>query len=224
VLLARNESECIGQTVTELRDVVSDADVLVVNDGSMDDTAAVAQRAGAIVLSHPINLGVAAGEATGLLFAFRRGYTRVVRMDGDGQHDPRSVHALIDALDAGADMVVGSRFVGPASYRSVGLRRLGSRFISGMLRVLSGQLITDPTSGFRAFGPRAIAFFSEVHPHDYPEPESVQMAVNRGFKVREVAALMRPRRTGVSSLTPLRSLFYMLKVSFALVLERARAG
>jgi len=222
VLLAYNEEECIGATVTELREALPGMDVLVVDDGSADYTAAHARAAGAHVLTHPFNLGVAAGEASGLLYASRHGYQRVLRMDGDGQHDPASVPLLMEALDSGTELVIGSRFAGVTSFRSTWLRRFGNQFLSRLLSTLSKQRITDPTSGFRGFGPRAIAFFARTHPYDYPEPESVLMAVRQGFPITEVPVRMRPRLTGISSLTPWKSAFYMAKVSFALLMERVR--
>ena len=224
VLLAHNEEACIADTVAELYRELPGVDVLVVNDGSKDQTALQARSAGALVVSHPFNLGVAAGEATGLLFALRHGYSRVIRMDGDGQHDPHSVPELLRALEAGAELVVGSRFAGVTSFRSTWLRRFGNRFLSRLLSTLSHQRITDPTSGFRGFGPKAIRFFAATHPHDYPEPESVLMAARQGFSITEVPVRMRPRQTGVSSLTPFKAAFYMIKVSFALLMERVRAA
>lgn len=224
ILLAYNEEACIAATVAELRAALPDIDVLVVNDGSADRTEEEARRAGAYVVTHPFNLGVAAGEASGLLFAARRGYRRVVRMDGDGQHDPQFVPALLQALDAGAELVIGSRFAGLDSFRSTLLRRMGNRFLASLLSALCRQKMTDPTSGFRAFGPRAIRYFATTHPHDYPEPESALMAARQGFPIVEVPVRMRPRRTGVSSLTPWKSMFYMAKVSFALLMERVRTA
>ncbi|RKI18814.1 glycosyltransferase family 2 protein [Corallococcus sp. AB030] len=222
VLLAFNEEECIGSTVAELREALPEFDVLVVDDGSRDATAQRARDCGARVLSHPFNLGVAAGEASGLLFASRNGYEHVIRMDGDGQHDPASVPALREALQSGVELVIGSRFAGVTSFRSTWLRRFGNRFLAGLLSTLSHHRITDPTSGFRGFGPQAIRFFARVHPHDYPEPESVLMAARQGFAIAEVPVRMRPRLTGTSSLTPWKSAFYMAKVSFALLMERVR--
>jgi glycosyltransferase involved in cell wall biosynthesis len=224
VLLAHNEALCIADTVTELYGQLPGIQVLVVDDGSEDDTAARAEQAGAVVVRHPFNLGVAAGEATGLLYALRHGYEVVVRMDGDGQHDPTSAAELISTVQQGADLAIGSRFAGVESFRSTWLRRFGNGFLSRLLSVLCRQPISDPTSGFRGFGQRAIRYFSATHPHDYPEPESVLMASRQGFRIQEVPVRMRPRRTGTSSLTPWRSAFYMAKVSFALLMERVRAA
>jgi glycosyltransferase involved in cell wall biosynthesis len=222
VLLAYNERECIRDTIVEVRGDLPDVDILVVDDGSEDETADIARAAGAAVVRHPINLGVAAAESTGLIYAARAGYTSVVRMDGDGQHAPRSAGALFDALGEGTELVIGSRFLGGEHRESSRLRKAGSRYLAFLLSLLCGRPVSDPTSGFRGFSGRAIESFARSHPHDYPEPESVFMAFRQGLRIREVPVQMRPRRTGSSSLTPLRSGFYMVKVSFALLLERLR--
>lgn len=222
VLLAHNEAECIGRTVREVRDTIPYVDVLVVDDGSRDDTAVQARSAGARVARHPFNLGVAAAEATGLIYAARHGYGAVVRMDGDGQHVPTSGVALFDALFAGAELAVGTRFAAVTSFRSTWVRRFGNRFLSTLLTTLCGSTVTDPTSGFRGFSGRAITYFAHTHPHDYPEPESLFMAYRQQFQVVEVPVQMRPRMTGRSSLTPFKSAYYMVKVSFALMLELLR--
>ncbi|MEW5849375.1 MAG: glycosyltransferase family 2 protein [Myxococcota bacterium] len=221
-LLAHNEAASIAGVVQELRAQVPHAEVLVVDDGSTDDTGAVALRAGAVVVRHLVNLGVAGGESTALMYAQRHGHDCVIRMDGDGQHDPGCVQDLLNALSAGADLVVGSRFLGEAGFRSTGVRRVGIALLSGLLTRLCGARVTDPTSGFRGFSPRAVELFSTTYPHDYPEPESVLMAYRRGLRVCEVPVRMRPRRFGKSSLTPLRSALYMAKVFTALSLELLR--
>src|SRR6185295_12114658 len=172
---------------------------------------------------HPINLGVSAAESTGLAFARRRGYGAVVRMDGDGQHDPAFAGALLEAVRGGADLAVGTRFGDLRSFESTALRRAGNAFLSKVVSVLCRQKVTDPTSGFRAFSARAAAYFAGIHPHDYPEPESLLMAHRQGFRIREVPVRMRPRTSGRSSLTPGRSAYYMVKTSLALTLELLRA-
>ncbi len=223
VLLALDEEACIARAVGEARAALPGADVLVVDDGSSDGTAQQARSAGALVARHPINLGVSAAEATCLTYAHRNGYGAVVRMDGDGQHDPAFARALLAALEDGADLAVGTRFSELRSFESTLLRRAGNAFLSRVVSALCGQRITDPTSGFRAFNRRCAAFFAGVHPHDYPEPESLLMAHRQGFRIREVPVRMRPRTTGRSSLTPGRSAYYMMKTSLALTLELLRA-
>ncbi len=221
-ILAFNEEASIGALVCETRAKLPDATIVVVDDGSVDATAARASAAGAWVLRHPFNLGVAASEATGLKYAKRGGHRIAVRLDGDGQHDPAFVSELVAQLSH-ADLVVGARSQDAKGYRATGLRLIGARYLAFVTRLLSGSRITDVTSGFRAFGPAAIAYFSEHVPNDYPEPESIVMAARAGLRVTEVPVLMRRRETGASSLTFLRSMYYMAKVSFALVLETLRA-
>jgi glycosyltransferase involved in cell wall biosynthesis len=222
LVLAYNESACIAEVIAELRQAAPQVDLVVIDDGSTDRTAEAARAAGATVLRHPLNLGVAAAEATGLMYAVRRGYTRAVRLDGDGQHDPAFVGPLFDALDAGADVVVGSRYLDLRSFESSSLRRAGGRYLAWLLSALCKMRITDPTSGYRAFSLAAIRSFAASHPHDYPEPESLLLARRRGLEVVEVSVRMRPRKTGRSSITPGRSLYYMVKVSLALTLESLR--
>lgn len=140
------------------------------------------------------------------------------RRPGDGQNVPASGLALFEALFAGAELVVGSRFASVSTFRSTWLRRFGNRFLSTLLTILCGSTLTDPTSGFRGFSGRAIEYFARTHPHDYPEPESLFMAYRQQFKVVEVPVQMRPRMTGQSSLKPFKSASDMVKVSFALML------
>jgi len=224
ILLGYEEEAAIGQTVAEAARALPGADLLVVDDGSSDRTAEAARAAGARVVRHPFNLGVAAAEATGLRWAVRRGYAAAVRMDGDGQHDPASAPALLEAIAEGAELAVGTRFASVESFRSNALRRAGNRLLSSVVSALSGQPFTDPTSGFRAFGGRALPYFAEHFPHDYPEPESLLWACRRGFRVVELPVRMRPRTSGESSLGPFASAYYMVKVSLALGLELLGSG
>jgi glycosyltransferase involved in cell wall biosynthesis len=219
ILLAYDEEAAIGRTVEEILRELPGSDVLVVDDGSSDCTAETARAAGARVVRHAFNLGVAAAESTGLRYAVAHGYDAALRMDGDGQHDPASARDLLDAVAKGAELAVGTRFGGVETFRSSTLRRAGNRFLSRLVSFLGGRPLTDPTSGFRAFGGRALPFFAENFPHDYPEPESLVWACRRGFRVQELPVRMRPRLTGESSLTPLRSAYYMIKVSFALLVR-----
>ncbi len=222
VLLAYEEEAAIGRTVEELRRELPEAALLVVDDGSSDRTAAAARAAGARVARHPFNLGVAAAEATGLRYALRHGHPAVVRMDGDGQHDPKSARELLAAVERGAELAVGSRFLEREGFQSSAARRAGNALLARIVSSLCGQSVTDPTSGLRAFGGRAIPFFAERFPHDYPEPESLVWAHRAGLCVEEIPVQMRPRLAGRSSLTPWKSGYYMVKVTLALGLELAR--
>jgi glycosyltransferase involved in cell wall biosynthesis len=221
ILPARDEGASVGATVRELRVNLPQLDVLVVDDGSTDDTAAAAERAGATVLRHPTGQGVARAEATALRYAEERNYRHVVRLDADGQHDPASVPAVLAALEH-ADLVVGSRFLGEDASASTVPRRLGSRLLAAMLWVSTGQKLTDPTSGFRGFGPRGVALLHRAELTGYPEPESILLALRSGLRVAEVPVRMRPRGAGKSSLTPLTSTRFMVKATVAIARELLR--
>ena len=166
--------------------------------------------------------------AGGYLWAREHGYEVAIQVDGDGQHDPAQVDALIAPIVAGrADLAIGSRFLGEGGFRSTALRRGGIRYLSWFLRLRTGARVTDPTSGFRAAGRQAIELFSRIYPSDYPEPESIAVAIRAGLRVEEVPVRMSPRAHGESSIDAVRSVYYLAKVSLALVLlprRRLTAG
>jgi glycosyltransferase involved in cell wall biosynthesis len=222
---AYNEASRIAPVIEALRTLRMD--VVVVDDGSSDDTAGVARTHGAKVLVHAANAGTGAAEQTGFLFALEHGYDAVVRLDGDGQHDPSAVASLLGELAAGrADLVVGSRFLIGTTYRSTWPRRIGIRVLGIVITLLIGSLITDPTSGFRALNRRAMQVLARRQPEDYPEPESLIAAYRAGCRVLEVPVRMYPRETGRSSIGLLGSIYYMLKVTLAIGIDllRPRAG
>ena len=224
ILPAFNEAGNIAQTVREIRRCLPEVDVVVINDGSTDATAQVAREAGAIVLQMPYNVGIGASVQTGFRYAAEQEYTVVVRSDGDGQHDAAAIAGLLEALDAGdADMVSGSRFLGETGDASTSLpRRLGIGILSRLISAITGQRITDPTSGFSAFNQRAIRLFAGFYPHDYPEPEGIVLLHRAGLRLREIPVRMRAREHGVSSITPARSAYYMIKVTLAILITLLR--
>jgi glycosyltransferase involved in cell wall biosynthesis len=224
VVPAYNEAKALEPVIEALRRTGA-CDVCVVDDASTDDTAEVARRMGARVLRSPVNLGIGGAVQTGYLWARDHGYDVAVQVDGDGQHDPSALPALLAPVLAGtADLAVGSRFLEAGGYRSTALRRSGIRYLSWFLRLRTGARVTDPTSGFRAAGPRALALFARQYPSDYPEPESIAVAVRGGLRVVEVPVRMAARAHGVSSIDALRTAYYLVKVSLALVLlPRRRA-
>jgi glycosyltransferase involved in cell wall biosynthesis len=220
---AFNEAASIAQVVTRARQQLPGADVLVINDGSSDDTGALAEAAGAYVLHLHYNVGIGAGVQTGFRFATLQGYDVVIRNDGDGQHDAQEIQAMLTALESsGADMVIGSRYAEDRGYRGSALRRLGSlilaRLISGIIR----QRVTDPTSGFIACNRRAIHLCAQVYPHDYPEPESIVILHRAGLRLTEIPVVMHDRAGGTSSITALRSAYYMVKVILAILVGLLR--
>jgi len=224
IVPAYNESGNVRQTIQDIRRQIVPVDIVVVNDGSVDTTAHEAREEGVTVLSHQWNLGIGATVQTGLLFARRREYSVALQIDGDGQHDARFIKELLQPIQDGrADVVIGSRFLPPfQGYRSSFIRRIGIHFFSWLISRLTGCPVTDPTSGFRAFNERALRFFSECYPQDFPEPEAIVMAQRQGLRVVEVPVIMRERGAGHSSIRFLKTLHYMVKVTFAIVLDMVK--
>ncbi len=224
VLPALNEGANIAGAVRGLRAHLPRVDVLVVNDGSSDDTAAQARAAGAMTLDLPYNLGIGAAAQAGFRYAEARAYDIVLRNDGDGQHAPAGNLDLLAALETRTvDMVIGSRFIDArGDYGTPLARRLGSAILARLLSRVIGQRVTDPTSGCAAFNRRAIALFAHAYPHDYPEPEAIVLAHRAGLRQLEIPVSMLPRQHGESSITPLRSGYYMVKVVLAILVNLLR--
>lgn len=209
----------MAAVVQRVHQVAPSCDVLVIDDGSTDDTATQARHAGATVISLPFNLGIGGAVQTGFIYARDNGYGAAAQVDGDGQHDPAALEQLLARLEASPelDMTYGSRFLdAPNSYRVPISRRVGISLFAFVLTRLLGVPITDPTSGFRLCNRRAIEFFAEHYPHDYPEVEALLMLKANGLRFAEVPVSMNRRSGGRSSITRLRSAYYMLKVTLAL--------
>jgi glycosyltransferase involved in cell wall biosynthesis len=222
VIPAYNEAGRIGGVVASIRARLG-ADVLVVDDGSVDGTAAEARAAGAMVAPHATNLGYGAALQTGYRFALARSYGAVVQLDADGQHDPDSVPALVAALDR-AEVVVGSRFLGEGSYHPPPLRRAGMAIFGWLGGALCGQRLTDPTSGFQAISREALVFYAhERFPADYPDADVLAMATRAGLRLLEVPVRMLPAPSAKSMHGGLwRPLYYVLRMSLALLLVPLR--
>ena len=218
IVPALNEEIAIARVIDELRAFDPGMDVVVVDDGSVDRTAAVAVAKGARVLRLPFNLGIGGAVQTGFRFAFENGYDLAVRVDGDGQHDPSELPRVLEPVLRGeADIVVGSRFAGDGDgYRSSRTRRLGIRLLARIVSRIVGQRVTDTTSGFQALNRQGIALFARDYPHDYPEVEATIMVFRHRLRLEEVPVAMRERGGGRSSITTLRSIYYMLKVLLAI--------
>ena len=208
--------------MSSLRHHAPDFDVLVVDDGSTDDTARIARAAGARVVRAPFNLGIGGAVQTGFVFAREGGYDLMVQVDGDGQHDPQELHKLLMAMDPGVDMVCGSRFLGKGEYLAPVSRRAGIHIFAWLLSRFVGQHVTDPTSGFRLYNRRAIRLFAADYPHDYPEVEAVLMLHHHQLRMREVSVRMFQRGGGSSSISSGKSAYYMVKVLLALFVALAR--
>lgn len=221
IIPAYNEQACIENTIREVENCGMDVDYLVVNDCSKDATKEILERMGANYVSLPVNLGIGGGMQTGYLYAMENGYDIAVQIDGDGQHDPAYLRHVIGPIVRGeADMVIGSRFINKEGFQSSAARRMGITFLSRLIELLCGVKVLDVTSGMRASGRALIERFAVSYPQDYPEPEVILSCGLEGYKVMEVPVVMRERGGGVSSINLLRSVYYMIKVSLALVLAR----
>jgi glycosyltransferase involved in cell wall biosynthesis len=217
IVPAYNEAQNIGRLLDELREFDHDLDVVVVSDGSYDRTAEIARSHGAYVVSLPFNLGIGGAVQTGFKFARDNGYDLVVRCDGDGQHDPAELPKVLAPVLAGdADIAVGSRFVSADGYQSSATRRVGIRLLAAVVSAIARQRVTDTTSGFQALNRRALELFAADYPHDYPEVEGMVMTIKHRLRLVEVPVRMRDREHGRSSITALRSIYYMAKVLVAL--------
>jgi hypothetical protein len=217
IVPAFNEQESVARVIDELRAFDADLEVVVVDDGSTDRTAESARSRGAHVVRLPFNLGIGGAVQTGFRYAWEHGFDVAVRVDGDGQHDPRELGAVLEPVLADeVDVAVGSRFIGPAGYRSSRSRRIGIRLLAWCVSALTRQKITDPTSGFQAANRLGIRLFAADYPHDYPEAEATVMVFKHRLRLKEVPVAMRARESGRSSITTVRSVYYMVKVLLAI--------
>lgn len=224
VIPAYNEAATILDVVETLRREVPGYDVLVVDDGSTDQTGNLARSAGARVVRPPFNLGIGGAVQAGFTFALENGYDRMVQVDADGQHLPSEIQRLSEAMDDApqVDMVCGSRFLTNNGYPAPISRRTGIHIFAFILSRIVGQRVTDPTSGFRLYNRRGIALFARDYPHDYPEVEAILMVHHHRLRMAEVPVTMRERGGGVSSITSGKSAYYMVKVLLALLVGLAR--
>lgn len=220
IIPAFNEEASVGGVIASVRKHAPEADIVVVNDGSTDRTAEVAMKAGATVLSHLYNMGIGATMQTGYKYASLGGYDVAVQVDGDGQHPADSIRFLVDTLvKKGADLVVGSRFLGEGDYKPSLARSTGMAIFSKVVSAVINVKVTDTTSGFRAAGKRCIDFFSARYPDDYPEVEALVLLHKKGFSIMEVPVTMSERSSGRSSITPAKSVYYMVKVLLAIFVD-----
>ena len=225
VVPAYNECATVARVISRIHDKAPAFDVLVVDDGSTDDTGRIAEEAGAVVVRAPFNLGIGGAVQTGFTYAREHQYDYMVQVDGDGQHDPAEIRRLTDVMDDDPmiDMVCGSRFLSrDMTYPSPISRRTGIHIFAFLLSRLVGQRVTDPTSGFRLYNRRAINLFARDYPHDYPEVEAVLMLHHHRLRMHEVPVRMFRRGGGLSSISSGKSAYYMVKVLLALFVGLAR--
>jgi glycosyltransferase involved in cell wall biosynthesis len=220
IVPAYNEEVSLPGVIRDLREHMPSAEVLVVNDGSRDATARVARDRGVTVLDLPFNLGIGGAMQAGYLYAERNAYDMAVQFDGDGQHLAAEINKLIGPIIAGkADLVVGSRFLVSGGYKSPVFRKMGIWIFSFVLTRILDTAVTDSTSGFRAANRRVIEFFAHTYPDDYPEVEALVLLHKMDLRIAEVPVAMRERTGGKSSITPIRSVYYMAKVLMAIFID-----
>ena len=221
---ADNIAGLVARLVPVLERIGCSFEVVFVDDGSQDRTAAVARAAGVRVLSLPCNLGVGGAVQTGFRDAWERGFAYVVRIDGDGQHPPAEIRKLADAMaEGGADLVIGSRYAAEhTEYVNTWQRRLGIRFLAVFLSAICRRRVTDPTSGFWMVNRALLSCFAHYYPVDYPEPEALALLSRQGYNYREVQVVFRSRQAGVSTIDGWGTLYYAVKVGLALVVDRIR--
>ena len=219
IIPAYNEAGNIVKTVEDVKKNASSFDYVIINDCSKDNTLAICKDRGYNVVSLPNNLGIGGGVQTGYRYAKEHGYEIAVQFDGDGQHNASYLEKMAEQMEAeNLDMLIGSRYIEKEGFQSTGLRRVGIRYFTWLIKLLTGATITDPTSGMRMVNRKVIELFAEEYPKDYPEPESVVTLLRLKKKVKELAVIMNEREEGVSSISPVNSVYYMVKVSIAAII------
>ena len=221
IIPAYNEAENIEKVIKNISCNYPEFDYVIINDGSRDATGAICEQNGYNVVNLPINLGIGGAVQTGYQYAQKYGYEIAVQIDGDGQHDIAYVKKVIEPLiRKEADVVIGSRFLEKKGFQSSAIRRCGIRFLSSWIRLCTGQRINDVTSGFRAVNKKFIDIYAEDYPSDYPEPEAIITAVMYGGRIVEIPVVMKERENGESSINLKKSVYYMIKVTLAVMIRR----
>ena len=223
IIPAFNEEGNLEKTIKDIKDNAPDFDYVIINDCSTDKTLEMCRRHGFSYLNLPVNLGIGGAVQTGYRYAYYHGYDIAVQFDGDGQHSASHLEDLVTTLiDTESDMVIGSRFIEKEGFQSSGLRRIGIKYFTGLIKLLTGKKITDPTSGMRMVNKKLLEKFTDEYPKDYPEPESVVTILSEKYKVTEIPVVMNEREEGVSSISLKNSVYYMIKVSFAILIARMK--
>ncbi|MBI5892420.1 MAG: glycosyltransferase family 2 protein [Deltaproteobacteria bacterium] len=220
IIPAFNEEATIGSVIPSVKKEMPDADIVVVNDGSHDKTSQIAKTLGAVVIDLPYNLGIGAAMQAGYRFAKSMGYDIAVQVDADGQHPANQIKNLIKPIeDNKADVIIGSRFLGKGEYKPSLARLVGMTVFAKVVSFIIKNKVTDTTSGFRAVNKKVVNFFSSIYPDDYPEVEALVLLYKAGFSIMDTAVIMDERHGGKSSITPIRGLYYMVKVLLAVFVD-----
>jgi glycosyltransferase involved in cell wall biosynthesis len=224
IIPAYNEEESIGNVIKGICDHFQSADIVVINDGSCDRTGDVAGDAGAFVINLPFNLGYGAALQTGFKYAVRCGYRYAIQMDGDGQHSPSSLVNLVHEIEKrDADVVIGSRYLGSKNFDVTILRKIGIKVFGSITSFITGQRITDPTSGYRAINYKVLKLYStDIYPIDYPDADIIIMLHYAGFRIKEIPVEMTPNRTGKSMHSGLKPIYYIFKMILSIFVTLLR--
>ncbi|HFU5164779.1 TPA: glycosyltransferase family 2 protein [Streptococcus pyogenes] len=225
IIPAYNESSNIVNTIRTIESDAPDFDYIIIDDCSTDNTLAICQKQGFNVISLPINLGIGGAVQTGYRYAQRCGYDVAVQVDGDGQHNPCYLEKMVEVLvQSSVNMVIGSRFITKEGFQSSFARRIGIKYFTWLIALLTGKKITDATSGLRLIDRSLIERFANHYPDDYPEPETVVDVLVSHFKVKEIPVVMNERQGGVSSISLTKSVYYMIKVTLAILVVRFKGN
>lgn len=221
IIPAYNESGNIENTIKDITENAKDFDYIIVNDCSTDDTLEICRKNHFSYINLPINLGIGGAVQAGYRYAFYHGYDTAVQFDGDGQHDAAYLSKLLEVLEKDeADMAIGSRFIENEGFQSSAIRRVGIKFFTKLIKLLTRKKITDPTSGMRMVNRKLMEEFTFSYPKDYPEPESAVTVLKKGYRIKEVPVKMRSRAEGESSISMSKSVYYMIKVSLAIIIAK----
>lgn len=219
-----NEKDSILSTINKIKNEDPDFDYIVINDCSTDNSKELLEENSVNTINLPINLGIGGAVQMGYIYAYNYNYDIAVQIDADGQHNPRYLSEMLNELvKNNSNIVIGSRFIENKGFQSSFSRRIGIKYFTKLIYLLTKKNITDPTSGFRMVDKELIKFFAHEYPSDYPEPESIVAVLKRGYSVNEIPVQMSSRQGGKSSIDVKKSIYYMIKVSIAILIEDLRS-
>lgn len=223
IIPAYNEEGNLVHTINDLKSYAPEFDYVIINDSSTDNTEKICVENNYNFITLPVNLGIGGAVQTGYLYACRHNYDIAVQFDGDGQHNAKYLNEMVNYLiENKFDMLIGSRFIKNKGFQSSFMRRVGIKYFTILIKILTGVKITDPTSGMRMGNAKVIAEFAKDYPKDYPEPESCVFLLSKKYKVAEIAVEMNMRKSGVSSISSIKSIYYMFKVTIAVVIAKIK--
>ena len=225
IIPAFNEAESLPNLISDILSLDEEYDYVIINDGSKDKTKELCAEKVFSVIHLPINSGIGVAVQTGYKYALENDYDIAVQIDGDGQHDVNYLAEVVSVIESGqADVAIGSRFITKEGFQSSGARRIGIHLLSTIIQICTGVKIKDVTSGFRAVNKEFIRIFAEDYSKDYPEPEAIVIVKMHGGKIKEVPVIMKERESGTSSITMWKSIYYMIKVTLAILIRRLSYG